>query len=121
MGLNNAAKSLAGAAVAGAINHISLHTAAPDATGSNQSAAGRVAITLANDGNGNLSASNMAFAGGAASGPVTHVGFWAGAGPSGGTYYGALAIPTDGSADLAFNAAGEYTVNLVAIATSSTG
>lgn len=115
MALNNAGKIALANGLDAVVTHFSLHTAAPDVTGSNPSTAARVAGSFTVDGSGNLSVTNLAFTGGAASGPVHSVGMWSAV--TGGTYYGSQAIETG---DLTFNAAGEYTVTNLTINLSST-
>jgi len=44
---------------------------------------------------------------------VTWVGLWSAV--SAGTFYGGFPIPNNGTNDLAFNAAGEYTLNTLTI------
>ena len=112
MALNNAALTAAGNGLAAAITHLSIHTAQPDATGSNQSAAARQAVTWTNT-NGDLTSGSKAFTGGAASGPATHVGYWSAA--TGGTFYGYHAL----TGDQTFNAAGEYTITQVTLDASA--
>jgi hypothetical protein len=110
MALNTAGIQLGAAAIAAGITFIQLHTAAPDATGNtNVTTAGRKACTLtATGGNISLSA-QVAFTGGAANGPVTHVSYWSAS--TGGTYYGSQAL----TGDQTFNSAGEYTVTALTI------
>lgn len=115
MPLNNAGKVAMANGLDAVVTHFSLHTAAPDATGSNPSAAARVAGSFTVDASGNLTVSSLAFTGGAASGPVHSVGFWSAA--TAGTYYGSQAIE---SGDTSFNAAGEYTVNTLTLNTTAT-
>lgn len=111
MALNDAAMTAAGAGLAGAITHLAIHTAAPDATGSNLSTAAKVPVTWTNT-TGTLTSGSKAFTGGAASGPATHIGYWGGAGQA--TFYGYHAITGDQS----FNAAGEFTVSQVTLTDS---
>ena len=113
MALNNAALQAAGAGLASAITHLAIHTAQPDAAGSNQSSAARQPVTWTNN-NGTLTSTSESFTGGAASGPATHVGYWSE--PTGGTFYGSHAI----TGDQAFNAAGEFTVTGVTLTASAT-
>lgn len=101
--LNDAALTVAGTAVKNAITHLSLHSANPGTTGTNQVGA-RVAATGAVDSDGDITWSSVAFTGLPANGPVTHVGYWSAA--TGGTFYGASALTGDTTA----NAAGQYTV-----------
>lgn len=106
--LNAAAMTAAGAGLAAAITHVAIHTAQPDASGSNLSTAAKVAVTWTNT-NGDLTSGSKAFTGGAASGPATHVGFWGGAGQN--TFYGDNPL----TGDQTFNAAGEYTITQVTL------
>lgn len=115
MPFNDTLLNIGAAAMQAAATHMSLHTAAPDANGSNQSAAARQAITWVTAANGDMVATvDLPFTGGAASGPCTHAGFWSAA--SGGTYYGAYPL----TGDQAFNAAGEYTVTGINIPGTAT-
>ena len=108
MALNDAALDVGGDAIAAAYPWIALHTSGTVADSTNESSADRVAANwaAATDG-GNIVASNLAFTGGAASGPVVRVGYWSAA--TAGTYGGGSLL--DG--DQAFNAAGEYTVTSI--------
>lgn len=116
MAFNDALLTIAAQAMQAAATHMSLHTAAPDATGSNASAAARQPIPWEDPATAGdmVLLDDIAFTGGEASGPVTHYGFWSGA--AGGTWYGAY--PATG--DTAFNAAGEYTVTGGQVLGSST-
>lgn len=98
----------AGAGLASAITHLAIHTAIPDAMGSNQSAAARQPVTWTNTG-GDLTTGSKSFTGGAANGPATYVGFWSAL--TGGTFYGYAALTGDQS----FNSAGQYTINSVTL------
>lgn len=109
--LNNAALVLAANAIDGAITHMSLHSADPGGTGTN-AVGTRVAVSGAVDGDGDITWSNVAFAGLPANQPVSHVGYWSAV--TGGTFYGSAAL----SGDLAANAAGEY--NVVSVTETST-
>lgn len=100
-------------AIAGACGFLALHTSDPGATGVNQATSARVAAAWATAANGDTVTTNKAFTGGAASGPVTHVGFWSAA--TGGTYRGSQAL----TGDTSFNAAGQYTINSVALNSSA--
>ena len=105
VGLQNAALNPMADALAALLDFMSLHTAEPDGTGSNESTAGRQALSWDAAVNGDISLSAAEnFTGGAASGACTHAGFWSLG--SGGTFYGAYAI----TGDQTFNSAGEYTV-----------
>jgi len=110
MALNDTILNIGNAAMQTAMSHMAIHTAQPNASGSNESAAARQAITWVAAANGDLVATvDLAFTGGAASGAATHVGFWSAS--SAGTFYGWLPL----TGDQAFNAAGEYTVTGVTI------
>ena len=110
MALNDTILNIGNAAMQSAMTHMAIHTAQPNASGSNESAAARQAITWVTAANGDLVATvDLAFTGGAASGAATHVGFWSAS--SAGTFYGWLPL----TGDQTFNAAGEYTVTGVTI------
>ena len=111
-GLNTTGIQLGAPGIASGIDHISLHTATPDNTGSNLSAAGKMAVTCTSA-NGVVTIPQTAFTGGAPSGPVAAVGYWG----TGGTVWLGYDVPTG---DTAFNAAGQYTVNQSTITGSST-
>lgn len=85
--------------------YVSLHTATPDATGSNQSSAARQAVSWSTSAGATTITTAENFTGGASNGAVAAVGLWSAA--SGGTFYGYLTI----TGDAAFNAAGEYTLD----------
>ena len=115
MPLNDTLLNIGNAAMQAAATHMAIHTAQPDAAGSNQSAAGRQAITWVTAANGDLIATvDLAFTGGAASGAATHVGFWSAS--TSGTFYGWLPL----TGDQTFNAAGEYTVTGVTVTGTAT-
>lgn len=110
MALNDTILNIGNAAMQTAMTHAAIHTAQPDATGSNASAAARQAITWVTAANGDMIATvDLAFTGGAASGAATHVGFWSAL--TAGTFYGWLPL----TGDQTFNAAGEYTVTAITI------
>lgn len=100
-GLDTAGIEAGAVAIAAAIDHISLHTATPDGTGSNLSSAGKVAVTCTASG-GVVTIPSTNFTGGAASGPCIAVGYWTGS-----TWLGYNLL----TGDQAFNAAGQYTLN----------
>ncbi|MDF1596952.1 MAG: hypothetical protein P1T08_12810 [Acidimicrobiia bacterium] len=115
MPLNDALLNIGAAAMQGAATHLQIHTAIPDAAGSNEATSARQPITWEAAANGDMIALvDLPFTGGAASGPATHVGFWSAL--TVGTFYGWL--PTTG--DQAFNAAGEYTVTGISIPGTAT-
>lgn len=92
------------------MTHMQIHTAQPNASGSNEATSARQSITWVTAANGDLViTADLNFTGGAASGAATHIGFWSAA--SSGTFYGWLPL----TGDQTFNAAGEYTVTGVTI------
>lgn len=114
MALNSSGIQLGAAAIASGITYMSLHSGDPGAAGtSNTTAAARQACSLTASG-GNISlASAVAFTGGAASGPVSYVGYWSAS--TGGTYYGSQLL----TGDSAFNAAGQYTITALTLTGSA--
>lgn len=121
MALNDTLLNIGNAAMQAAATHLSIHTAQPNTSGSNPALSARQAITWVTAANGDMIATvDLAFTGGAASGPATHVGFWSAAGtgspPTGGTFYGWQAL----TGDQTFNAAGEYTVTAITITGTAT-
>ena len=105
MPLNDTILNIGNAAAQTAMTHAQIHTAQPDATGSNEATSARQAITWVTAANGDLViTADLVFTGGAASGPATHIGFWSAL--TVGTFYGWLPL----TGDQTFNAAGEYTV-----------
>jgi hypothetical protein len=116
MALNDTILNIGNAAAQAAMTHMAIHTAQPNASGSNESAAARKPITWVTAANGDLIVTaDLAFTGGAASGAATHIGFWSQL-AVGGTFYGWLAL----TGDQTFNAAGEYTVTDVIITGTAT-
>jgi len=115
MPLNDTILNIGNAAMQTAMTHMSLHTATPNTSGSNESTAARQAITWVTAANGDIVATvDLAFTGGTASGACTHVGFWSAS--SAGTFYGYLPL----TGDQTFNAAGEYTVTGITITGTAT-
>ena len=112
--LNDALLNIGAAAMQSAATHAAIHTAEPDAAGSDESAAARQAITWETPAGGDMViVDDLVFTGGAASGAATHIGFWSAS--TGGTFYGWLPL----TGDQTFNAAGEYTVTGSTIAGSA--
>ena len=103
-GLNTALLTVAVTAMQGAAKYMSLHSAAPDGSGSNETAAARKLITWDTASQDMAFTDDLAFTGGAASGDCKYAGLWSAS--TGGTFYGYQAL----TGDQAFNAAGEYTV-----------
>lgn len=115
MPLNDTILNIGNAASQAAMTHAQIHTAQPNASGSNEATSGRQTITWVTAANGDIIATvDLAFTGGAASGPATHIGFWSAS--SAGTFYGWLPL----TGDQTFNAAGEYTVTAITITGTAT-
>jgi hypothetical protein len=90
--------------IAGA-GYASIHTAAPNSSGSNESAAARKAIGWTTPATGDSSnTADILITGGTPGGPATHVGVWSAL--TVGTIKGYSAL----TGDQTFNAAGEYTI-----------
>ena len=110
MPLNDTLLNIGCAAMQTAASHAQIHTATPSAGGSNEATSARRAITWVTAANGDMIATvDLAFTGGAASGPALFLGFWSAL--TAGTFYGW--VPLTG--DTAFNAAGEYTLTDITI------
>lgn len=118
MPLNDTALNVMADAFRAVGTYISLHSADPGATGLNPTTAARVLASWPAAATGDLTITNKSFTGGAANGAVTYVGIWSAV--TGGTFYGGFQIPTGGTNDLTFNAAGEYTLTSMVINGSST-
>lgn len=110
-----ALKNMADYLVANAVK-LRLHSADPGATANanaNTTTAADQTVLLVNDGSGNLSVSNVAFTGGAASGACTYCSLW----NTGTTVrYGRFVL----SGDQTFNAAGAYTVTSLTVTDTAT-
>lgn len=76
MALNDGILNVGADAMAAKATHLALHTADPGVGGGNESSAARVAAGWPEATGGDVSVTNKAFTGGAASGACTHVGFW---------------------------------------------
>lgn len=110
MALNDTILNAGNAEMQSLMTHAAIHTAQPNGSGSNESSAGRQAITWETAANGDLVVTtDLGFTGGSSGGAATHIGFWSAS--SNGTFYGWLAL----TGDQTFNAAGEYTVTGVTI------
>lgn len=107
MALNNASLNAAGTGWTAAFPFLSLHTSGAVTSSTSESTAARVSAGWSVSAAGVATATNKAFTGGAASGPVVRVGYWSAA--TGGTYGGGALLTGDQS----FNAAGQYTVDSV--------
>lgn len=113
MALTDAALNTMADALAAVATKISLHSGDPGSTGANETTAARQTpawTTPSVSGDLSLNAP-LNFTGGAANGAVLYFGLWNGA-----TFLGGFQIPTGGTNDLSFNAAGEYTLDDVTIA-----
>lgn len=110
------ALDIGGEAIVAAITHATIHSAAPDATGSNQIAGTtRVPIDL-NSTDGNITlASPISFTGAPPAQTVHSVGFHTAA--SGGTFLG---YATRVTGDAAANASGEFNVTAISIPATAT-
>jgi hypothetical protein len=103
--LNDTILNLGAAAMQAAMTHLQIHTAEPNASGSNEAASARQVITWVTAANGDIVATvDLPFTGITASGAATHAGFWSAL--TTGTFYGWQVTTGDQTA----NAAGEYTV-----------
>lgn len=114
MALNDPALVIGATAIKNAITHLSLHTTGAVTSSTNESTAARVASTGTVDGDGDITWTNVAFTGGAASGPVVRVGYWSAI--TGGTYYGGSLL----TGDPTFNSGGAYTVTSVTETSTAT-
>lgn len=116
MGLNATTLNAAVDATSALLVYASLHTSAPDATGSSEvtgSGYARQPVTMGAASGGVASLSSTLTFAGPAGGAVTHIGFWSAA--SGGTFRGFKAL----TGDQTFNASGQYQVTSVTITGSS--
>lgn len=96
------------------ITHVSIHSANPGTTGTNESSAARQAVTINVDANGVMTlAATESFTGGAANGGATWIGLWSAA--TAGIFRGGFQITTG---DQTFNAAGEYNLTAMTITPS---
>jgi len=114
MALNDALLNIGANAMGAAATHIAIHTALPDAAGSNQATSARVVASWPGATAGDLVITNKNFTGGTPNGAAQYVGFWSAL--TGGVFYGSQALTGDQN----FNAAGEYTITSLAVNGSST-
>ena len=114
MPLNNTCLDIGATAMRNAITHISIATANPEPTGTNQATSARVAAGWGAVANGDFSTSNLNFTGGASNGPAQYACFWSAS--TGGVFYGSQAL----TGDQTFNSAGEYTITSLAANGAST-
>lgn len=114
MALSTAALNIAADALGAAIDRARLHTGSPGGSGTSNVATSNVATIswgAASNGDITLAGTPIAFTGGAAGGPCTHVSFWDGVPGSGGVFMGDFAL----TGDQTFNAAGEYDLDTAVI------
>lgn len=106
MPVNDALLNVGITAQATAAAYAQIHTAQPNASGSNEATSARQLIdwSTATAGDVTLDAP-LSFTGGASGGPATHLGLWSA--PTGGTFYGYFPL----TGDQTFNSAGEYTLD----------
>lgn len=115
MPFNDTLLNIGMAAMQTAAAYMSLHSAQPNSSGSNETSATRQLITWDTAANGDMIATvDLPFTGGAANGACTHVGFRSLA--AGGTWYGWYAL----TGDQTFNSAGEYLVTGVTVTGTAT-
>ena len=113
MPLMDAALNTGANAIAAAYPYLSLHSATPNTSGSNETTAGRLAAGWGSASSGDISiGAAKNFTGGASNGAVAFVGVWTAA--SAGTFGGYFPVTGDAS----FNSAGEYTLDSFTIAGS---
>lgn len=114
-GLNDTLLNIGAQAMMNAAGYASLHTATPNSSGSNASAAARQAISWDAAANGDMIlTTDKSFTGGTASGPCVAVGLWSAV--TAGVFYGYLLL----TGDQTFNAAGEYTLTGITISGTAT-
>jgi hypothetical protein len=110
-GFNNAAMTVAAAALKGVLLGAQLHSAAAGSSGtSNLCSSGRIPVTWGSTtGNGDFGlATQLDFVAGSSGGAVYSITLWGNA-TSGGTFYGEFVT----TGDATFNAAGEYSVTSI--------
>lgn len=110
MSLSSKGKNTGADAIRTTYGYISLHSAAPNDSGSNETTAARIAAAWTTAASGEIHlAAALNFTGGASNGAVTHFGAWSA--PTGGDFGGSYAVTGDAS----FNTAGEYTLDTASI------
>lgn len=109
MPLNSAATDPSANTLKTTLAYASLHSAQPNTSGSNETTAARVAISWSGPTANVITASSLSFTGVAASGAVTHIGFWSAA--TSGTFLGWDTLSGDQTA----NAAGAYSAPTVTV------
>ena len=115
MPINDTLLNIGNAAMQAVATHGAIHTAQPDAGGSNPSAAARQALTWVTAANGDLVVTvDALFTGGASSGAATHLGLWSAS--TAGTFYGWFPL----TGDQTFNAAGEYNLTGITVVGTAT-
>ena len=114
MALNDAALTIGANSIRTGITHMSLHTTGAVTLSTGESTAARQPVSGTVNASADISWTNVAFTGGAASGPVVRVGYWSAL--TAGTYLGGSLL----TGDQAFNAAGAYTVTSVTETSTAT-
>lgn len=110
MGLSIKGRNTSADALATAYPYISLHSATPSDSGSNETSAARIAAAWTDASTGEIEiADALAFTGGASNGAVAAFGIWSAT--SAGDFGGYYAVTGDAS----FNSAGEYTLDTATI------
>lgn len=113
MPLNDPILSVGANAMRAQMTHVSLHSAIPDAAGSNESSADRQPSAWAHSNNGDLASASISFTGGQPNGPIKAVGFW-NAGVAG-SFWGYYQV----EGDPIFNGSGNYVLGAFTLAGNS--
>lgn len=111
---NDAAVVIAANAVEAVITHMQLHSTNVGGSWGTNAVGSRVAVNGTVDADGDITWSNVAFAGLTANQAIGGVSYWSAS--SGGTNYGGSATSGDATA----NSAGEYTLTSVTESTTAT-
>jgi hypothetical protein len=112
--LNDAILNVGANAMRSQMAWLSLHSAVPDASGSDESIADRRPSAWAPPTTGDLSSASVAFTGGEPNGPIKAVGFWND--ENVGTFWGYFPV---GEGDVIFNGSGDYVVGAFTLVGSS--
>lgn len=115
MSFQNVALNAATNGITAAFPFISLHTADPGTTGTNESSASRRNPSWpAASGSGDSTVTAQNFTGGAVNGACTYVGFWSAV--TGGTFGGSSPL----SGNQTFDATGAYTIDSLTVNATAT-
>ena len=110
MPFNDALLNIGVTAMQAAAPYLQIHTALPNAAGSNEATCARVAASWPAAANGDFGAlAGLAFTGGTPNGPAKYVGHWSAS--TGGTFYGYQTL----TGDQTFSSGGGYTVTSLTI------